>query len=198
MKEKLSGALGTFGAILYYLIRISVSALPLVMIDGGWLLRLALFTAMYFFPASGIIFWIWGLVCAIGGTQNWVAIVYYICFAVVFLPFFVSCVPQLAAFIKSTWKSPKGKSAYILLALTIVLISAGGAYAAGHHFGYNSGYDYAYNCGFNDGYKDGHTHGEKTGHSSGYSQGYMEAKNEYAPPNDESPRVRYVGRAQGN
>lgn len=197
MKEKLSGALGTFGAILYYLIRISVSALPLVMIDGGWLLRLALFTVMYFFPASGIIFWIWGLVCAIGGTQNWVAIVYYICFAVIFLPFFISCVPPLAAFIKSVWKSPRGKSAYILLTIAIVLVSAGGAYAAGHHFGYNSGYDYAYNCGFNDGYKDGHTHGEKTGHSSGYSQGYMEAKREYGP-REEPPNVRYVGGAQGN
>lgn len=197
MKEKLSAALGTFGEIIYFILRMFVSVLPLVMIDGGWFLRLVIFTIMYFVPISGVIFWVWGLICAIGGVQDWVAIVYYICFAVIFLPFFISCVPPLTSLVKSIWKSPKGKSAYILLALAIVLISAGGAYAAGHHFGYNSGYDYAYNCGFNDGYKDGHSHGEKTGHSSGYSQGYMEAKREYGP-REEPPNVRYVGGAQGN
>lgn len=198
MKEKLSSALGAFGEILYFIFRMFISVLPLVMIGGGWFLRLVIFTIMYFVPVSGIIFWVWGLVCAIGGTQDWVAIVYYICFAVIFLPFFISCIPPLIAFIKSACKPLKRKTAYVCLAVVIVLASAGSAFAAGHHFGYNSGYDYAYHCGFNDGYKDGHTQGEKTGRESGYSEGYMKAKQEYAPSEEDHPRVRYVGGAQGN
>ncbi len=95
MKEKLSSALGAFGEILYFIFRMFISVLPLVMIGGGWFLRLVIFTIMYFVPVSGIIFWVWGLVCAIGGTQDWVAIVYYICFAVIFLPFFISCALSL-------------------------------------------------------------------------------------------------------
>lgn len=87
MKEKLSATLGTFGEIIYFILRMFVSVLPLVMIDGGWFLRLVIFTIMYFVPVSGVIFWVWGLICAIGGVQDWVAIVYYICFAVIFLPF---------------------------------------------------------------------------------------------------------------
>lgn len=88
MKEKLTSALGTFGSVLYFILRIFVAVLPLVMIHGGWLLTFVLCLVMYFIPATSIIFWIWGLVCAIGGVQDIFAIIYYVCFAVIFLPVF--------------------------------------------------------------------------------------------------------------
>ena len=100
MKEKLSSALGTFGVVLYYLIRISISALPFVMIGGGFLLTFLLFLVMYFFPVTGIIFWIWGLVRAISGVQDWLAIIYYICFVILFLPFFISSIASLISSLK--------------------------------------------------------------------------------------------------
>ena len=100
MKEKLSSALGAFGEILYFILRIFISVLPLVMIDGGWFLRLVIFTIMYFLPVSGIIFWVWGLICAIGGVQDWLAIIYYICFVILFLPFFISSIVSLISSLK--------------------------------------------------------------------------------------------------
>ncbi len=105
MKEKLSSALGTFGEILYFILRMFISVLPLVLIDGGWFLRLVIFTIMYFVPVSGIIFWIWGLVRAISGVQDWIAIVYYICFVILFLPFFISSIVSLISSIKPNNKN---------------------------------------------------------------------------------------------
>lgn len=96
LKEILTGALGTFGFVLFLLIQLVVSALPLVMIPvKGFLIRFLIFSVMYVFPVSEVIFWVWGLVCAIGGVQDWLAILYYVCFAVLFLPTFISALLSL-------------------------------------------------------------------------------------------------------
>lgn len=96
LKEKLTGALGTFGFVLFLLIQIFVSVLPLVMIPAkGFLIRFLIFSVMYFLPITDVIFWVWGLVCAIGGVQDWLAILYYVCFAVLFLPTFISALLSL-------------------------------------------------------------------------------------------------------
>lgn len=95
MKEKLLNAFGTFGGILWFIVSALVYVLPFVMIGGSFWLNLLLFGIVYFIPSSSIIFWVWGLVCAIQGQQDVWAIVYYIIFAVAFIPFFVSIIADL-------------------------------------------------------------------------------------------------------
>lgn len=92
MKEKLMNALGTVGIIIWYLGSIIVSIIPFVMIGASFWLNLLFFGIVQFFPASSVIFWIWGLVCAIQGQQDVWAIIYYVLFVIMFLPFFVSTV----------------------------------------------------------------------------------------------------------
>lgn len=88
MKDKLMNALGTVGIVLWYLISILIAVIPFVMIGAPFLLNLLFFGIVQFFPASSVIFWIWGLVCAIKGPQDTWAIIYYVMFVIMFLPFF--------------------------------------------------------------------------------------------------------------
>ena len=78
LKDKLLNSLGTFGIILYYILSSCIFVLPMVMIDTSFFLDLLFFGIMQIFPPTCIIFWIWGLICAITGPQDWLAIVYYI------------------------------------------------------------------------------------------------------------------------
>ena len=90
MKEKLLNSLGIFGVIIWWLISGFIAFLPLAMIGGSFWLNLLLFNIIFFIPSSSVVFWIWGLVCAINGSQDAWAIVYYVLFAVLFLPYFLS------------------------------------------------------------------------------------------------------------
>lgn len=92
MKEKLLEKLGTLGGILYYFLLIIISVLPIVVLPTRGILSFLLLAIMFFFPSTSIIFWIWGLVCAIKGPQDVIAIVYYICFVVIFAPTFFSII----------------------------------------------------------------------------------------------------------
>lgn len=98
IKEKLLGALGTFGAILWYVFELFLFVLPLVMIHQGLLLRAIFFFCMVFIPGAPTVFWIWGLVCAIGGPQDVFAIIYYVATAIIFLPYLVSFVCDAITF----------------------------------------------------------------------------------------------------
>lgn len=95
MKEKLLNAFGTFGGILWFIVSALIYVLPFVMIGASFWLNLLLFGIVYFIPSTSIIFWVWGLVCAIQGPQDVWAIIYYIIFAVAFIPFFVSTILEL-------------------------------------------------------------------------------------------------------
>ena len=95
MKDKLMNALGAVGLGLWYLVSLLVAVIPLVMIDAPFLLNLLLLAIVLFIPASSGVFWVWGLVCAIRGPQDIIAIVYYVLFAIMFLPFFISTVLNL-------------------------------------------------------------------------------------------------------
>ena len=97
IKEKLQISLGTIGGILFYLISFTVYILPLVMIDASFWLDLLFFAILYFFPVSSIVFWIWGLVCAITGPQDAWAIIYYVLFVVMWVPFFFSTIAELCS-----------------------------------------------------------------------------------------------------
>lgn len=98
IKEKLEGLLGGFGAVLFFLVRILISVLPFVMIGGNFFLTLLLMAINTFVPFASVVFWIWGLICAIQGTQDIFAIIYYIVFAVVWVPFYTSTI--ISAFSK--------------------------------------------------------------------------------------------------
>ena len=95
MKDKLMNALGAVGIGLWYLVSLLVAVIPLVMIDAPFLLNLLLLAIALFIPATSGIFWIWGLICAICGPQDTIAIIYYVLFAIMFLPFFISTVLNL-------------------------------------------------------------------------------------------------------
>lgn len=92
IKEKLVDSLGGIGVILYLLIRVIIYVLPFVMIDGGFFLTFLLIIVNSLVPFATIVFWIWGLVCAIKGVQDVWAIVYYMAFVVIWLPFFISTI----------------------------------------------------------------------------------------------------------
>ncbi len=89
LKDTLSGILGGFGIILYYVFGLAVAALPFVMLDLPFWLVFIFFIIEEIFPLSTVIFWIWGLLGAINGPQDTWATVYYILFAVMFIPYFI-------------------------------------------------------------------------------------------------------------
>lgn len=95
MKEKLMESLGGFGLVLVFIIRFCVCLLPLFMIPCNFLLFFLFAAVMYFFPISSIVFWVWGLVCALSGHQGWLEIVYYILFVVMFVPSFIDTIKSL-------------------------------------------------------------------------------------------------------
>lgn len=110
MKEKLLSALGNFGLVLYYIIRLSVSILPLVMIDANFVLTFLFCVIMNVIPLASPVFWVWGLVCAVSGTQDWMAIVYYICFGIIFLPFIVDLLLPLFSSVASNVESSRSRA----------------------------------------------------------------------------------------
>ena len=92
LKEKINNTFGSIGVFFYILIKVFISVLPFVMIDEGFILTLLFMGASMFFPLSSVVFWIWGLVCAINGVQDVFAIIYYIAFVVIWVPFFFSLI----------------------------------------------------------------------------------------------------------
>ncbi len=78
IKEKLEEALGGAGIILYFVLSIAISVLPFVMIDTSFFMTCLCVFGIQLFPPISLIFWIWGLVCAIKGPQDFFAILYYV------------------------------------------------------------------------------------------------------------------------
>lgn len=92
LKDSLFSALGTLGIVLYYIAQLIVAILPFVMIGANFFVTLILVIINSVVPFASIIFWIWGLVCAIQGAQDFWAILYYIVFVVVWIPFYISTI----------------------------------------------------------------------------------------------------------
>ena len=90
IKEKLVNTFGAFGGVLYFIISAIVTVLPFVMIGGGFWFSFLLICLNAIIPFASAVFWIWGLVSAIKGVQDVWAIIYYIIFAVVWLPYYFS------------------------------------------------------------------------------------------------------------
>jgi len=89
MKEKLITTFGWFGAVLYYFILMTIVIMPFLMIDLNFWIECILMVVYFLLPITTLIFWIWGLVCTIMGPQDILAIIYYILFAVLALPYIV-------------------------------------------------------------------------------------------------------------
>ena len=94
-KERIANSLGAFGVVLYFVIRIIIAILPFVMIGGNFFLTLFLISINTFVPFASVVFWIWGLVCAIKGVQDIWAIIYYIAFVLIWIPFFISTIVSM-------------------------------------------------------------------------------------------------------
>lgn len=95
IKDKLMNGLGSVGVVLWYVVSLVIAIMPLVMIDASFFINLLLLAVILFIPATSGIFWIWGLVCAIRGPQDVLAIIYYVLFVVMFLPYFINSVLDL-------------------------------------------------------------------------------------------------------
>lgn len=95
MKEKLTNALGVFGVVLFYLLRLVIAVLPFLMIDCNFIVTFLIVLLCQFIPLLDIIIWIWGLISAFLGPQDVFAIIYYIAFAILFVPFFISLIKSL-------------------------------------------------------------------------------------------------------
>lgn len=87
MKNKIIDSFGSFGIIIWFLFLLFKNMLPAVMIADSILIAIGIAVVQEMIPFTSIVFWVWGLVCAITGKQDFFAFVYYIMFAVLFLPF---------------------------------------------------------------------------------------------------------------
>lgn len=102
MKDKLQTALGTFGSILYWVLIIFITVLPVVMIGAPFWLSAIIFLICSFVPYLSLPLWIWGLVEAIKGPQDVFAIIYYIATVIIFLPTIISMFSSLINKTKKT------------------------------------------------------------------------------------------------
>ena len=116
IKDFLTTSLGIVGFILYFLISIILYYLPFLYIDVHFLLLLLFGVILSIFPLTSIIFWIWGLIEVINHFSGFAAIIYYIIFAIAWIPFFISSIRdiveeiQFRKYVKHTpqmvhWKS---------------------------------------------------------------------------------------------
>lgn len=92
MKKKLADTLGVFGVILYYIISTVAYVLPFVMIGAPFWLDIIFILVQEFLPITSIVFWIWGLVRTILGPQDIWAIIYYVLFGIMYIPFFINLI----------------------------------------------------------------------------------------------------------
>lgn len=95
MKEKLSSALGLVGIILYYIISLLIAFFPIFIISKSFWISFIFFWIIQIFPLSSVFFWIWGLVITLNGPQDIIATIYYVLFAIMFIPFFISIICDL-------------------------------------------------------------------------------------------------------
>lgn len=95
MKDELIDSLGSFGLILWFALSLFKNVFPAIMIADSLIIAIGITVFQQFVPLSSVAFWIWGMVCAVRGEQDVFAYIYYISFAVLFLPFFIKAVFSL-------------------------------------------------------------------------------------------------------
>ncbi len=103
LKYKLVNSFGSFGYVLFFLICSLISIMPFVFINISSFGAFLLIALQSILPITSIIFWLWGLFCAIGGPQDIFAIIYYIAFVVLFLPFFINTLVSVLSVFKKKY-----------------------------------------------------------------------------------------------
>lgn len=93
LKEYLLSTLGSIGCMLYFAIFVMFIALPLVMIDAPFWIDSIIVLFIFFAPkTTSFILWIVGLIYAINGRQDGFAMAYYVIFAIIDIPLFISII----------------------------------------------------------------------------------------------------------
>ena len=87
--------LGGAGVILFYIVLSLIAVLPIFYIDVPLLLSFVFIVLAYMLPFSNVVFWIWGLVEVICNYSGFWAILYYVLFAVLWMPSFISDIASL-------------------------------------------------------------------------------------------------------
>lgn len=86
-KEKLIDLLGSFGGIVYFTLMLIFFVFPVAMINISFDLpfwtNFIMTAILLVIPSTFYIFWIIGLIGAIIGPQDVIAVIYYICFGIV-------------------------------------------------------------------------------------------------------------------
>lgn len=90
IKERLINYFGTFGIYLYFAFTLFLAAFPFIMIDSNFFVTVLLAFVNLLIPFASVIFWAWGLICAINGPQDIFAIIYYIIFVIAWVPYYIS------------------------------------------------------------------------------------------------------------
>lgn len=92
--ERFVTALGGIGEIvfklLFFILTVFISILPLLVLPISIWFVFILIVIENLFPPISAVFWIWGLIVVINQSQYWFSVVYYIAFAIIFIPFFIS------------------------------------------------------------------------------------------------------------
>ncbi|MBR2869806.1 MAG: hypothetical protein IKB98_00280 [Clostridia bacterium] len=99
IKDWLKEKLGTIGVVISFLLPLLILALPFVMIGlPFWATALIIFLYLILqgLPIIGLIFdialWVWGLIAAINGKQDFFAYLYYVVFGIFAIDFIVRTV----------------------------------------------------------------------------------------------------------
>lgn len=87
IKDFLLTSLGTFGILLFYAISLLITIFPLLMFEMSWwlymILALIIQLVIVNIPFGLEVLWIIGLIGAISGKQDILAVIYYILFVLI-------------------------------------------------------------------------------------------------------------------
>lgn len=87
--------LGGAGIVLFYIVLSVIVVLPIFYIDVPLLLAFVFIVLAYMLPFSNAVFWIWGLVEVICNYSGFWAILYYVLFAILWIPSLISDISSL-------------------------------------------------------------------------------------------------------
>lgn len=109
MKRFISSFISFMSGTVMYVVAALLTAAPLFMLGFPWWVDFLIIIGIYFIPFFGglaqIVIWIWGLVAAISGPQDILAIIYYVLFAVYAVLFLV---PIVLSTIQTIIKKSRG------------------------------------------------------------------------------------------
>lgn len=86
LKEKLIDLFGNIGGTLFIVILLIWAVLPIVVLGMPFYVNAIIIAVVFFVPSSSHLLWIAGLIAIIMGPQDIIAIIYYVLFAIRYIP----------------------------------------------------------------------------------------------------------------